>query len=129
MAVALAEMAIAGRLGLSIDTLPGPDTVSALFSESSSRFVCELASDDVAWLAEILDEPNAFLDAQGESALLRAIEATLKRGAAVVMIAHRKSVLHGATRLLVLDAGRPKMIGPAAEVAARLVSPGEESAA
>lgn len=77
----------------------------------------------------ILDEPNAFLDAQGEAALLRAIEATLKRGAAVVMIAHRKSVLHGATRLLVLDAGRPKMIGPAAEVAARLVGPGEESAA
>ena len=34
LAVALAEMAIAGRLGLSIDTLPGPDPVSALFSES-----------------------------------------------------------------------------------------------
>lgn len=56
LAVALAEMAIAGRLGLVIDTLPGPDTVSALFSESSSRFVCELSPDDVAWLTEQLGE-------------------------------------------------------------------------
>jgi PrtD family type I secretion system ABC transporter len=77
----------------------------------------------------ILDEPNAFLDAEGEAALLRAVEAALKRRAAVVMIAHRKSVLHRANRLLVLDAGRPKLLGPAAEVAARLVGPSEESAA
>jgi phosphoribosylformylglycinamidine (FGAM) synthase-like enzyme len=61
LAVALAEMAIAGRLGLSIDTLPSPDSVSALFSESSSRFVCELARDEVAWLAEIVDEPVTVL--------------------------------------------------------------------
>ena len=61
LAVALAEMAIAGRLGLSIDTLPGPDPVSALFSESSSRFVCEVAVDDVAWLAEQLGEPVTIL--------------------------------------------------------------------
>jgi len=68
LAVALAEMAIAGRLGLSIDALPGPDTVSALFSESSSRFVCELALDDVAWLAEILDEPVTVLGSVIEEA-------------------------------------------------------------
>jgi phosphoribosylformylglycinamidine synthase subunit PurSL len=61
LAVALAEMAIAGRLGLSIDTLPGPDSVSGLFSESSSRFVCELAVDDAVWLAELLDEPVIVL--------------------------------------------------------------------
>jgi phosphoribosylformylglycinamidine synthase len=61
LAVALAEMAIGGRLGLSIDTLPGPDPVSALFSESSSRFVCEIAAGDVEWLAEQLGEPVAVL--------------------------------------------------------------------
>jgi phosphoribosylformylglycinamidine synthase len=61
LAVALAEMAIAGRLGLSIDALPGPDPVSALFSESSGRFVCELAADDVPWLAEQLGEPVTVL--------------------------------------------------------------------
>jgi len=67
LAVALAEMAIAGRLGLSIDTLPGPDPVSALFSESSSRFVCEVAADDVAWLAEQLGEPVTLLGTVTES--------------------------------------------------------------
>jgi phosphoribosylformylglycinamidine synthase II len=61
LAVALAEMAIAGRLGLSIDTLPGPDPGSALFSESSSRFVCEVAEADVSWLAEQLGEPVTVL--------------------------------------------------------------------
>jgi phosphoribosylformylglycinamidine synthase len=61
LAVALAEMAIAGRLGLSIDALPGPDPISALFSESSSRFVCEVAADDVAWLVEQLGEPVTLL--------------------------------------------------------------------
>ena len=61
LAVAVAEMAIAGRLGLSIDSLPGPDAVSALFSESSSRFVCEVAAEDVSWLAEQLGEPVAVL--------------------------------------------------------------------
>ena len=61
LAVALAEMAIAGRLGLSIDTLPGPDPVSALFSESSARFVCEIAAGDVDWLVEQLGEPVTVL--------------------------------------------------------------------
>jgi phosphoribosylformylglycinamidine synthase II len=61
LAVALSEMAIAGRLGLSIDTLPGPDLVSALFAESSSRFVVELAPADVAWLADQLGEPLTVL--------------------------------------------------------------------
>ncbi len=61
LAVALAEMAVAGRLGLSIYTLPAPDPVSALFSESSSRFVCEIAAGDVAWLSEQLGEPVTLL--------------------------------------------------------------------
>jgi phosphoribosylformylglycinamidine synthase len=61
LAVTLAEMAIAGRLGLSIDTLPGPDPISALFSESSGRFVCEVAPGDTHWIAEQLGEPVATL--------------------------------------------------------------------
>jgi len=61
LAVALAEMAIAGRLGLSVTDLPGPDTVSALFSESTGRFVCEIAAGDVEWLAGQLGEPITIL--------------------------------------------------------------------
>lgn len=68
----------------------------------------------------ILDEPNAFLDAEGETSLLGAIGKASSRGATVLVIAHRRSVLVGASRLLVLDAGQLRMLGPASEVAARL---------
>jgi phosphoribosylformylglycinamidine synthase len=61
LAVALAEMAIGGRLGLRVDTLPHEDPVVALFAESTGRFVCELAAGDVEWLAEELDEPVQVL--------------------------------------------------------------------
>ncbi|MEO7239904.1 MAG: ATP-binding cassette domain-containing protein, partial [Sphingomicrobium sp.] len=77
----------------------------------------------------ILDEPNAFLDGEGETALLRVVQGALQRGASVILVAHRRSVLHGAHRLLVLEAGRPKLFGPASEVAARLAAPKAESVA
>ena len=72
----------------------------------------------------VLDEPNAFLDGEGETALMQALLGALKRGAAIVLIAHRRSVLASARRLLVLEAGRPKLFGPAQEVAARLAQAG-----
>ncbi|HUP66680.1 MAG TPA: type I secretion system permease/ATPase [Sphingomicrobium sp.] len=78
----------------------------------------------------VLDEPNAFLDQAGEVSLVASIAKAAKRGAAVIVIAHRKGVLDAADRLLVLDDGRPKMIGPAADVVARLTGPkGAENAA
>ena len=67
LAVALAEMAIAGRLGLTIDTLPGPDPVSALFAESTGRFVCEIAAGDADWLADQLGEPVTVLGSVTEA--------------------------------------------------------------
>ena len=77
----------------------------------------------------VLDEPNAFLDAEGEAALLRALDSTRKGGATILLIAHRKSVLEIADRLLVLEDGKPKMLGPMSDVVVRLGSPGAESAA
>jgi ATP-binding cassette subfamily C protein len=78
----------------------------------------------------ILDEPNAFLDSDGEDALLAALTTSRARKATVLLIAHRKSILQAADRLLVLEAGRPKLFGPAREVAARLAGPpAKESAA
>ena len=71
----------------------------------------------------ILDEPNAFLDGEGEEALMNSIAAALKRKAAVILIAHRRSVLKNATHLLVLEGGRQMLNGPANEVAARLAGP------
>jgi PrtD family type I secretion system ABC transporter len=71
----------------------------------------------------LLDEPNAFMDAEGEGSLVRAIAAARNRGATVIVIAHRRGVLEVADRLLVMEGGRPKMIGPAREVVARLANP------
>jgi ATP-binding cassette subfamily C protein len=76
----------------------------------------------------IFDEPNAFLDGEGEAALLKSIESALKRKASVILIAHRRSVLKDATHLLVLEGGRQKLSGPANEVAARLAPPAKERA-
>lgn len=77
----------------------------------------------------VLDEPNAFLDSEGEAALVRALEAARARGATILLIAHRKSVLGVADRLLVLEDGKPKMLGPMSDVVVRLTTPGAESAA
>jgi ATP-binding cassette subfamily C protein len=71
----------------------------------------------------VLDEPNAFLDQAGEAALLVAVANARGRGATVIVIAHRRGLLAVADRLLVLEAGRPKMIGPAKDVVARLTAP------
>ena len=71
----------------------------------------------------LLDEPNAFLDQTGEEALVKAIGAARARGATVIVIAHRRGVLSTVDRLLVLEDGKPKMLGPAKEVVARLTGP------
>jgi PrtD family type I secretion system ABC transporter len=68
----------------------------------------------------LLDEPNAFLDAEGEASVVRAIASARSRGATVIVIAHRRGLLDIADRLLVMDSGRPKMIGPANDVVVRL---------
>ena len=71
----------------------------------------------------LLDEPNAFLDAEGENALIEAIKGAQGRGATTLVIAHRRAILESASHMLVLEAGRPMMFGPAKEVVARLTAP------
>jgi ATP-binding cassette subfamily C protein len=71
----------------------------------------------------VLDEPNAFLDQSGEASLMAAIAKARARGATVIVIAHRRGVLEAVDRLLVLDDGKPRMLGPAADVVARLTAP------
>ena len=71
----------------------------------------------------ILDEPNAFLDAEGEAALIEAMLGAKARGATTLVIAHRRAILESANHMLVLEAGRPTMFGPAKDVVARLTAP------
>ena len=63
VAVAVAEMAIAGGIGvaLSADVDPACDPVTLLFAESTGRFVCEVDPADVGWLEEHLGETVTLL--------------------------------------------------------------------
>jgi PrtD family type I secretion system ABC transporter len=71
----------------------------------------------------VMDEPNSNLDAEGEAALDRAIRASLQRGAAVVVVAHRPSALHAVQQLLVLSEGKAVAHGPRDEVLAKVTKP------
>ena len=70
----------------------------------------------------VLDEPNSWLDAEGDAALAKAVLQLKARGSAVIIAAHRRSVLEYADRVLVLDAGRPRILGETAQVMAKLRS-------
>jgi PrtD family type I secretion system ABC transporter len=71
----------------------------------------------------MLDEPNAFMDTEGEAAVLQALEDARTRGASVIVIAHRMAILQSADVLLVMANGRPQLAGPRQEVLARLAPP------
>lgn len=68
----------------------------------------------------VLDEPNAHLDQEGETALMTTILAAAQRGAAVIVVAHRAGVLARVDRLLVLRDGVVQNEGPREEVLAWL---------
>jgi ABC-type protease/lipase transport system fused ATPase/permease subunit len=54
----------------------------------------------------VLDEPNSNLDSEGEVALRQAIVDLKARGAIVVLIAHRPSVLAACDNVLVTYSSR-----------------------
>ncbi|MBB4018677.1 ATP-binding cassette subfamily C protein [Chelatococcus caeni] len=76
----------------------------------------------------VLDEPNANLDAEGEQALMRGIVAAKQRGAIVVLIAHRPSIMQVADKLLVLQDGRVSQFGPRTSIVAS-IHPADKPAA
>jgi ATP-binding cassette subfamily B protein/ATP-binding cassette subfamily C protein len=64
----------------------------------------------------VLDEPNANLDNDGETALLETIVALKKKGTTVIVIAHRPSLLRDMDKVLILNKGAMRAFGPPAEV-------------
>jgi PrtD family type I secretion system ABC transporter len=73
----------------------------------------------------VLDEPNANLDAEGEDALLGALDSMKSSGASVVIVSHKPSIFRAADKMLVLREGRVEMFGPRDQVMARLMKPAE----
>ena len=72
----------------------------------------------------VMDEPNSNLDAEGEVALDKAIRASLARGAAVVVVAHRPSALHAMNNLLILADGKVAAYGGRDEIMQKVGSGG-----
>jgi ATP-binding cassette subfamily C protein len=64
----------------------------------------------------VLDEPNSNLDEEGDRALTDAIAAARKRGAIVIVIAHRPSALAAVDQVLVLSDGKQMRFGAKDEV-------------
>jgi len=77
----------------------------------------------------VLDEPNSNLDGDGEAALQRAIAEAKKRGAIVIIIAHRQSSLIGCDKALVLMNGTQQAFGPRDQVLAKLLARAPQPAA
>ncbi|MFC4172942.1 type I secretion system permease/ATPase [Microvirga sp. GCM10011540] len=68
----------------------------------------------------VLDEPNSNLDSEGEAAMLAALRAAKARGATILIVAHRPSVLGFVDKLLLLKEGRVEAFGPRQAVMAHL---------
>ena len=70
LAVALAEMCLAGRLGASIDTLPHDDHVTSLFSESMGRLIVEIEPRSAAAFMRVMDDQCLRIGEVSESGML-----------------------------------------------------------
>jgi ATP-binding cassette, subfamily C, bacterial len=71
----------------------------------------------------ILDEPNASLDADGEAALLSAIQQLRQSGCTVVLITHKTNILAIVDKVLVLSQGQLAAFGNRDEVLSKLLGP------
>lgn len=68
----------------------------------------------------VLDEPNSSLDDAGDAALAQALQTLKSKGAAVVVMTHRASVLAVTDKILMLADGAQQAFGPRDDVLAAL---------
>jgi ABC-type protease/lipase transport system fused ATPase/permease subunit len=71
----------------------------------------------------ILDEPNASLDAEGESALLGALQSLKAANRTVILITHKTNILAMVDKILVLNQGQLQAFGDRDEIFNKLLAP------
>lgn len=76
----------------------------------------------------VLDEPNANLDTEGETALAKAIVEMRRRGSIVVLVAHRPRVIGAVDKVLCLDQGRVVASGPRERILRKTLVPVADTA-
>ncbi|ARC88289.1 type I secretion system permease/ATPase [Rhodovulum sp. MB263] len=64
----------------------------------------------------VLDEPNSALDADGSEALNAVVTDMKRAGKSVLIMTHRPTAIAVCDRLMVIDGGRQKALGPRDEV-------------
>lgn len=76
----------------------------------------------------VLDEPNANLDAEGETALLQALADLKQSCVTVILISHRPSILAGVDKMMVLGNGASELYGSRSDVMAKVTRGGSGQA-
>ena len=77
----------------------------------------------------VLDEPNSNLDEEGDAALSQAIASARARGAIVLAVAHRPSILRVMDRVLLLREGRTLAYGATDKIVPHLLPAPSQSGA
>lgn len=106
------------RLPAGYDTVLGPGGVVLSAGQRQRVGLARALLRNPALI--ILDEPNSNLDQVGEEALLAALAAAKARGATIVVVSHKPSLLRDADKLVVIKGGRMELFGPKEAVMARL---------
>lgn len=106
------------RLPQAYDTMLGPDGIGLSVGQAQRIALARALFGSPAVL--LLDEPNAHLDAEGESHLIATLADLKRQKVTIIIVAHRLRVLESSDKLLVLRAGRVEQYGKSDRVIRRL---------